>query len=207
LEFLFSWADYEFFWGGQSFHVAILISTMLRMWTKQFSRRLLAVALVGSFSLGTLAFAGQSSDDKQQQQDRPRRGRKYTPPKPTSHVEITVLRASSGKPIPNAGVVFHVEGDKGNMELKSDGDGKAVIDILPTGSTILLQVIAKGFQTYGESFKLDTAQKAIEVHLQKPQEQYSIYKNHDQNSSNSQPGSENAQPQSGGEKKSAENPQ
>lgn len=179
---------------------------MLRMWTKQFCRRLMAVALVGSFSLGTLAFAGQSNDDKQQQ-DRPHRGRKYVPPKPTTHVEVTVIRASSGKPIPNAGVVFHLEGDKGNMELKSDMDGKAVIDVLPTGSTVLVQVIAKGFQTYGGSYKLDTAQKAIEVRLRRPQEQYSIYKQNPESSSNSQPQSGNSQAQGGEEKKSADSPQ
>lgn len=175
------------------------------MWTKQFYRRSMAVALMGFFALGTLAYAGQSED--KQQENRPRRGRKYVPPKPTSHVEITVLRDSSGKPIPNAGVVFHLEGDKGNMELKSDQEGKAVIDVLPTGSTILLQVIAKGFQTYGESFKLDTAQKNIEVRMKRPQEQYSIYKKHDESATNNQPGTTNSQAEGGQEKKAPDSPQ
>lgn len=172
------------------------------MWTKQFCRRLVVVALVGSFSLGAVAFAGHS-DDKQ---ERTRRGRKYTPPPPTTHVEVTVIRASSGKPIPNAGVVFHLEGDKGNMELKSNLDGKASIDVLPTGSTVLLQVIAKGFQTFGQTYKLDTAQKAIEVRLLRPQEQYSIYKKHDETSNNAQPGTQDNS-QNGEAKKSADSPQ
>jgi hypothetical protein len=55
-----------------------------------------------------------------------------------------------------------------------------VIDVLPTGSTVLLQVVAKGFQTYGDSYKIDKDQMAIEVKLNPPGEQYSIYKKHDQ---------------------------
>jgi hypothetical protein len=145
------------------------------MWTKQFCRRTVAVAFVGFFLVGTLAFAGQSGQDDDKS-DRPKRGRKYTPPKPTSHVEVTVVRASNGKPIPNAGVVFHLQEEKGNMELKTDMDGKTAIDVLPTGSIVRLQVIASGFQTYGGDYTLDAAEKLIEVRLKRPQEQYSIYK-------------------------------
>ena len=75
-----------------------------------------------------------------------KRGRKYVPPPPMMKIEVTVLRASSGKPIPNAAVIFHpMEGDKdkGNMELKTNEEGKAVIDVLTKGSTVRLQVIAK----------------------------------------------------------------
>lgn len=165
------------------------------MWTKQFCRHLVVVMLVGSFSVGTLAFAGQTENSKQ---DAPRRGRKYTPPKPTSRVEVTVVRASNGKPIPNAGVVFHLKEEKGNMELKTDSDGKVSIDVLPTGSKVRLQVIANGFQTYGEDYELDAAQKDIEVRMRRPQEQYSIYKNHDESSN---------KPQGGDDKKSAPTPQ
>ena len=65
---------------------------------------------------------------------------------------MTILRNDDGKPIENAAVIFQVKGDKGNMELKTDEDGKSVIDVLPTGSDVLLQVIAKGYQTYGENY-------------------------------------------------------
>jgi Carboxypeptidase regulatory-like domain len=162
---------------------------MSGMWNKQFCRCLVAIALMGFFSVGTLAFAGQTEDKKQ---DQPRRGRKYTPPPPTTHVEITVLRDTTGKPIPNAGVVFHLKEEKGNMELKTDPDGKVSIDVLPTGSKVLVQVIAKGFQTYGGDYVLDAPQKTIEIRMKRPTEQYSIYKNHDQGST---------QPQGGEEKK------
>jgi hypothetical protein len=106
------------------------------------------------------------------------RGRKYKAPPPTAKVEVSVLRDSDGKPIENAAVIFHAISEKGNMELKSNEDGKAVIDVLPIGDTVRLQIIAKGFQTYGQDYKVDKDEMAIEVRMKRPGEQYSIYKPH-----------------------------
>ena len=90
------------------------------------------------------------------QDDTTKRGRKYKSPPPTARIEITVLKDVNGKPIENAAVVFHpMEGekDKGNMELKTGEDGKTVIDVLPMGDTVRLQVIAHGFQTFGRGLQ------------------------------------------------------
>lgn len=106
------------------------------------------------------------------------RGRKYKSPPPTTRVQITILRADDDKPIENAAVVFTVVGDKGNMELKTDEDGKTVLDVLPVGSKVLLQVLAKGYQTYGQDYTLDKAEMALEVKLNRPGHQYSIYEKH-----------------------------
>ncbi len=116
-------------------------------------------------------------------QDNPRRGRKYKVPPPSSRIEITVLRDGSGKPIEHAAVIFHpVEGDrdKGVMELKSNADGKATIDVIPIGDTVRLQIIAKGFQTYGQDFVVDKENLSMEIRMKRPGEQYSIYKEHPQ---------------------------
>ena len=108
------------------------------------------------------------------------RGRKYKAPPPTSRINVTILRSDDSKPIENAAVIFHLVGDKGNMELKTDEDGKTVIDVLPTGSEVLLQVIARGYQTYGQDYKIDKPKLAIEVKLKRPGQQYSIYTMHEQ---------------------------
>jgi hypothetical protein len=116
-------------------------------------------------------------------QDNPRRGRKYKVPPPSSRIEVTVVRDVNGKPIEHAAVIFHpVEGDrdKGVMELKSNFDGKAMIDVIPIGDTVRLQVIAKGFQTYGGEFKIDKESMTMEVRMKRPGEQYSIYKQQDE---------------------------
>ena len=62
------------------------------------------------------------------------------------------------------------------MELKTNEEGKAVIDVnIPVGDTVRLQVIANGFQTFGQDYKVDTDSKDITVRLKRPQQQYSTY--------------------------------
>ena len=138
-------------------------------------------------------------------QDSAKRGRKYKSPPPTAKIEVSVLKDVNGKPIENAAVIFHpMEGekDKGNMELKTNEDGKTIIDVLPIGDTVRLQIIAKGFQTYGQDYKIDKPEMAIEVRMKRPGEQYSIYKQHpsdtqdkDKPQDNSKPSDKPAQPQ------------
>jgi hypothetical protein len=114
-----------------------------------------------------------------QDSDTSKRGRKYKPPPPTSHVEVTVVRATTGKPIENASVIFHPLQDgknAGNMELKTNDEGKTTIDLLTLGSDVRLQIIAPGFQTYGEDYKIDKDNIALEIKMQRPGAQYSIYK-------------------------------
>jgi hypothetical protein len=116
------------------------------------------------------------------QQSSSQRGRKYKAPPPTSRIEITVVRDVNAKPIENAAVIFHpiVDGeDRGAMELKTNEDGKTIIEVLPIGGIVRLQVIAHGFQTYGEDIAVDKAEMAISIKMKRPGEQYSIYKNHD----------------------------
>jgi hypothetical protein len=114
------------------------------------------------------------------------RGRKYKAPPPTSRVDVTILRNEDGKPIENAAVVFQLVSEKGNMELKTNEDGKTVIDVLPTGSKVTLQVIAKGFQTYGRDYTIDKPQMSIKVKLKRPGQQYSIYDDHSQEANSGQ---------------------
>ena len=114
------------------------------------------------------------------QDDNNSRGRKYKAPPLSAHIEVTVLRDSSGKPIQGAHVIFHpVEGDKdkGSMELKTDEDGKTVIDVIPIGDMVRLQIIANGFQTYGGDYKVDKPEMSMEIRMKRPGAQYSVYKN------------------------------
>jgi 5-hydroxyisourate hydrolase-like protein (transthyretin family) len=148
---------------------------MLQSWFSRHSARLACAGLV----MATLALHAQDNE---------RRGRKYKAPPPSSTIEVTVLKADSGKPIENAAVIFHpVEGDKdkGSMELKTNEDGKAKIDVIPVGDTVRLQVIANGYQTYGQDYKIDKAEMSMEVRMNRPGHQYSIYKNDNSASNNS----------------------
>jgi uncharacterized membrane protein YbaN (DUF454 family) len=112
------------------------------------------------------------------QQDK--RGRKYKAPPETMKVDISVIRASTGKPIPNAAVIFHPVNDKGKvegaMELKTDLEGKTTLDVIPIGSTVRLQIIANGFQTFGNDYVANADAKQITIKMERPKSQYSIYK-------------------------------
>jgi hypothetical protein len=140
-----------------------------------FRRSFLRISvLAAGFGLVAMTLAAQD-------QDTDRRGRKFKMPPPTSTISVTILRNSDGKPIENAAVIFHpVEGerDKGTMELKTNEDGKTTIDVIPIGDTIVLQVLANGFQTFGKECKVDKPNMAFQVKLKRPGEQYSIYEKH-----------------------------
>lgn len=100
--------------------------------------------------------------------------------KPSSSLEFTVVRDSNGKPVRNAEIVLHPidkdgrQKDEG-LELKTHEDGKAEVAGIPYGR-MRVQVIAPGFKTYGEDYEINQPKHEITIKLQKPAEQYSIYK-------------------------------
>lgn len=147
--------------------------------------------------IAAIAFLGVAATASAQ--DSSFRGRKYKAPPPVSHVEVTVVRADSGKPITDASVIFHplVHGkDRGNMELKTDSNGKALIDVIETGSTIRLQVIAPSYQTFGHDYKIDKSAMALTIKLNRPTSQFSIYGDTQQDSSSKPKGLQNSAPPS-----------
>jgi hypothetical protein len=116
----------------------------------------------------------QSDDDATPQ----KHGRKYKAPPDTSHIEVMVTKGFNNKPIPNAAVIFHPikDGvDNGTMEVKSDPDGKAIIDVIPMGSQVRVQVLANGFATYAEDFQVTETSRTILVKMVRPQAQVSAY--------------------------------
>ena len=126
-------------------------------------------------------------------QDTQRRGRKYTPPPPTAKITVTVVKEANGKPVENAAVVFHPiknGKDQGGLELKTNEEGRVSIDVIPVGSQVRLQIIAKGFQTFGDDYQITGDSKDISVKLKPPDRQYSIYEQHD--GSKQQGGSDSA---------------
>ena len=108
-------------------------------------------------------------------------GQKNPPPdQKTALVNLTVVRDTNGKPVKNAEVVLHLIDIHGKqmqegMELKTHDDGKAEAPGIPYGK-VRIQVIAQGFRTYGEDVSVDQPTIAVTIKLQKPVDQFSIYK-------------------------------
>jgi len=99
----------------------------------------------------------------------------------TSKLDFLVLKDSNGKPVRNASVVLHpVNGhgkqERGGLQLKTDADGKTSFDGAPYGK-LRVQVLAPGFQTFGADYEVNQPSMEITIKLKRPQEQYSIYQN------------------------------
>lgn len=118
-------------------------------------------------------------------------GRKYQPPPPTAPVVVKVVKAFNGKPFENAGVVFHATRNgktDGNLEVKTNPDGDAKIDVLEVGSHVTVQVVANGFATAATEFDLTADGKEMTLKLERPKAQVSTYVDNDGKSSQTQPG-------------------
>jgi hypothetical protein len=103
---------------------------------------------------------------------------------PMSNLKFVVVRDTDGKPVRNAEIVLHPmkrkgKQDKGEMELKTDADGKTSVDGIPYGP-LRVQVLAPHFQTFGEDYEINKPELEITVKLKHPGGQYSIYDNHDE---------------------------
>ena len=109
-------------------------------------------------------------------------GRKYKKLEPASNIIITVEKATNGKAISNAAVIFKVEKQgkvQGTMEVKTDPDGEAKVDIIEIGSHVRVQVIADGYATSATEFDVVKEEHNLLIKMEKPRAQVSAYQNND----------------------------
>ena len=101
---------------------------------------------------------------------------------PTAILNFLIVKEDSGKPVRNAAVIMHPvnthgKQERGGLELKTDGEGKTSFDGIPYGK-LRVQVLAPGFQTFGEDYEINQGKMSFTVKLKRPQGQYSIYDEH-----------------------------
>lgn len=94
------------------------------------------------------------------------------------------VKSPSGKPVENASVIVKfVKGHaitklgkkiRKEWELRTNQEGIVKIPPIPQG-TILVQIIAKNFQTFGQNFDVDEEEKTLDITLNPPQPQYSAH--------------------------------
>jgi hypothetical protein len=95
-----------------------------------------------------------------------------------------LVKTQGGKPIDRASVVVRfVEGRsvvklgkeiRTTFELRTNQEGEAQVPSIPQGK-IRIQIIAKGFQTFGQIYDVTDEEKKIEIPLNPPQQQYTAH--------------------------------
>jgi hypothetical protein len=118
---------------------------------------------------------------------------------PTAALSFLVIKDDNGKPVRSAAVIMHSVNTKGkqgrgDLELKTDADGKASFDEVPYGM-LRVQVLASGFQTYGQDYEVNRPKLDLTIKLKRPQGQYSIYNDQPGEKKTSPPSDPNAKPQ------------
>ena len=95
----------------------------------------------------------------------------------TTHLHLHVVN-DLGKPVGNAEVIikflesrFLKPKKKESWELRTTQEGAASTPGIPQGK-ILIQINARNYQTFGETYDIEEAEKTIEIQLKPPQPQY-----------------------------------
>jgi len=96
------------------------------------------------------------------------------------------VHTQGGHPIESAEVIVRWNANKKHpaerygravnttYEMRTNQEGQANVPAIPQGS-ILVQVNAKGYQTYGKVTDIDDEEKTIDIALNPPQQQYSAH--------------------------------
>ena len=103
-----------------------------------------------------------------------------------TRLQIHVTNAR-GKPVDRASVIVKFVSGRSlkalglkktrlSWELKSSQEGMAKIPGIPKGK-ILIQIIAKNYQTFGDTYDVDEDERIVEIVLKDPQAQYSVHEN------------------------------
>jgi len=102
---------------------------------------------------------------------------------PMTKITVHVMNHHD-KPVGSAAVIIRFvsghsviklgRGIKTEWELQTSQEGSVTLPPIPQG-TIQIQVIAKGYQTFGQNIDINEEKRTVEVKLSPPQAQYSAH--------------------------------
>lgn len=122
--------------------------------------RKLALAMVGILLAGLLSLPGTAAEEEK------------------VRLEVEVTAAETGEPIGNAIIYVKFKEDRflrrdkqREWSVKTNPEGKAVFPLLPEGK-VLVQVVAKGWKTYGQFHTLREPKYILEIKLKRPRKWY-----------------------------------
>lgn len=156
-------------------------------------RGVLLAALLAAWSLASPRFSkaqssaqegssaqdqSQTSDSSQPKDDASSKKDEKTAPHGMTRIRINVT-SNTGKPIENASVYVRFGQEEGflhkekqqELDLKTNLDGSVKVPDIPQGK-VLVQVVAKGWKTFGQWYDIDTDEKTIDIKLGPPPHWY-----------------------------------
>ena len=121
----------------------------------------------------------QSATQEAPSPDKPVESKKDAKPSDPTTTRLRIRVTASDKPVGNASVYvrFPVTGglfhhDKlAELNLKTNEDGSAKVPDIPRGK-ILIQVVAKGWKTYGKWYEINSDEQTVEIKLEPPPHWY-----------------------------------
>jgi hypothetical protein len=123
-----------------------------------FSFGLLTMIVLSVFCVRGVAAGNNPADDSE-----------------TSKVRIEVRAGEQNKPVANASVYIRFEQGRrhklAEMNLKTNEDGTTKVPGVPRGK-VLVQVIADGWKTFGQWYKLEKEEELIQIKLERPPKWY-----------------------------------
>lgn len=134
-----------------------------------------AIVAFGVFGVSSLARPAVPPSVAHAQSDSDK-SKKEPPPTTKLRIEVTdpngkgVGQASVYLRFNQSGGLFHKD-KLAEMDLKTNDDGKVKAPAIPQGR-IMIQVIAKGWRTYGQWYDVDKAEETIQIKLQAPPHWY-----------------------------------
>lgn len=148
----------------------------LRMFPGSRLAGILLIALLGA----ACSFAQAENPDKSSPQQKSGSEEKKDPKSAGSIItKLRIVVTGDDKPVSNASVyvkynepggLFHRE-KLAEMNFKTNMDGTVKVPEVPRGR-VLIQVIAKGWHTFGKWYDIDTDGQTVEIKLEPPPHWY-----------------------------------
>ncbi|MGB9244883.1 MAG: carboxypeptidase-like regulatory domain-containing protein [Candidatus Acidiferrales bacterium] len=122
----------------------------------------------------------QTTSQEKPAQDKPTDSKKDSKPSDPTTTRLRIhVTATDDKPVGNASVyvrfpvaggIFHKD-KLSELNLKTNEDGSVKVPDIPRGK-ILIQVVAKGWKTYGKWYEIDSEAMTVEIKLEPPAHWY-----------------------------------
>ena len=112
-------------------------------------------------------------------QDKPTDSKKDSKPSDPTTTRLRIHITADDKPVGNASVyvrfpvaggIFHKD-KLSELNLKTNEDGSVKVPDIPRGK-ILIQVVAKGWKTYGKWYEIESEAMTVEIKLEPPAHWY-----------------------------------